>query len=136
MRHLALALAVMLSLPVAAQEFKPHPQARIAQEQWQKYFEEVSSNHASSRQDIPSQLLVVFHDRATYTSYAFTQPGHAAHPAWVTRVVVRDDKGVNVRQISYFAGDEEPFAKLFRAYQQLNAQMRQDFERREREGQK
>jgi hypothetical protein len=48
--------------------------------------------------------------------------------------VVSDEAGVNVRQIGYFAGEEQPFAELFRSYQQLNAQIREDFERRSRDG--
>ena len=114
----------------------PYPRARITSDEWQHYFSEVSSKHAASRREFPAEHLVVFEDRATYTAYAFTQPGHAAHPSWITRHVLRDNAGVKVRQIGYFAGDEESFAKLFEAYQQLNAQMLEDFEIHSREGQK
>ena len=114
----------------------PYPQARITSDEWQQYFSEVSSKHAASRREFPAEHLVVFEDRATYTAYAFTQPGHAAYPSWITRHVLRDDAGVKVRQIGYFAGDEESFAKLFEAYQQLNGQMLEDFEIQSREGRK
>ena len=133
MRAMALVLSALLLGEVAAQEYKPFPHARITPEQWQQYFTEVSSKHAGSRREFPAEHLVIFEDRATYTAYAFTQPGHAAHPAWVTRHVVDGKVGANVRQIGYFAGEEEPFTKLFNAYLQLNAQM---FERRIQEGQK
>jgi len=36
---------------------------------------------------------------------------------------VEDAAGVKLRQIGYFAGDEAPFAKLFREYEQLNARI-------------
>lgn len=136
MRAIAVAVVGLLVGTVVAQEYKPYPRARITTEQWQQYFAEVSSKHAASRLEVPTENLVVFENTAEYMSYAFTRPGHPAHPAWVTRQLVQDNVGVNVRQIGYFAGDEEPFAKLFRAYQQLNAQMRQDFERRSQEGKK
>ena len=51
----------------------------------------------------------------------------------MTRHVVDGKVGANVRQIGYFAGEEESFTKLFNAYLQLNAEM---FERRTQEGQK
>jgi ABC-type Fe3+-hydroxamate transport system substrate-binding protein len=37
---------------------------------------------------------------------------------------------VHVRQIGFFAGSEEQFAKLFRDYQQRNAQLVEDVQRR------
>ena len=129
-------LTALVAGQVAAQEYMPYPGARITSAQWQQYFYEVSSKHAASRREFPAEHLVVFEDRATYTAYAFTQPGHAAHPSWITRHVIRDNVGVKVRQIGYFAGDEESFAKLFKAYQQLNAQLLEDFQSRSREGQK
>ena len=133
MRLIALTLALFVAASVPAQEYKPYPRARITPEQWQQYFEEVSSKHASSRREFPAEYLVVFENTLEYTTYAFTQPGHAAHPAWITRHVIQDNVGVNVRQIGYFAGEEAPFAKLFREYQELNAKMREDFQRKSRE---
>jgi ABC-type Fe3+-hydroxamate transport system substrate-binding protein len=37
---------------------------------------------------------------------------------------------VHVRQIGYFAGSEEQFAKLFRDYQQRNQQLQDEVNRR------
>jgi hypothetical protein len=37
-----------------------------------------------------------------------------------------------VRQIGYFAGSEEAFAKLFQEYQARNAQLLEDVQRRNR----
>ena len=53
-------------------------------------------------------------------NYAFTTKGHPAHPAWITRQVVESEDTVDIKQIGYFAGDEEPFAKLFQQYLELN----------------
>jgi hypothetical protein len=136
MRVITFTLLCLLSINVSAQEYKPYPRAKITQEQWQQYFSEVSKKLATSRREFPSENLVVFEDRVTFTTYAFTQEGHAAHPAWVTRHVVEDKGDVSVRQIGYFAGNEEPFAKLFKSYQQLQSQKREDFERRTKEVQK
>ncbi len=119
-----------LSAVSVAQEFKPHPRAGITAEQWQAYFDEVSARHGNDAQDIESEKLMVFFDRTSGTSYAFTKPGHAAHPAWVTRQVRERDGKVGVAQIGYFAGREDEFAKLFRAYQQLNERMRDSFTNR------
>lgn len=108
-----------------AQEFKPYPQARISAEQWQSYFDLVRKSHGKSERSFPDQRLVVFEDPAQYSSYAFTQPGHPAHPAWITRKVVEQDGSSAIDQIGYFAGDEVPFAELFRAYKSLNTQIRE-----------
>jgi hypothetical protein len=109
-----------------AQEFKPHPQAEISVEQWQAYFNEVSSKHGGDMKDLDAEKLVVFFDRSTATAYAFTKPGHPAYPAWVTRRVQEKDGKIGVSQIGYFAGNKEEFGKLFRAYQRLNDRMRED----------
>src|SRR5438034_6286484 len=82
MRAVAIVLTALVAGQVAAQEYMPYPGARITSDQWQQYFYEVSSKHAASRREFPAEHLVVFEDRATYTAYAFTQPGHAAHPSW------------------------------------------------------
>jgi hypothetical protein len=134
MRAIAILTAALISASVSAQEYKPYPRAQITEAQWQAYFDEVAAKHGATRREFPAEHLMVFEDTKNYMSYAFTQPGHPAHPAWVTRHVVQDAVGVNVRQIGYFAGEEVPFAKLFRAYQELNARMREDFQRRSREG--
>jgi hypothetical protein len=39
---------------------------------------------------------------------------------------------VRVRQIGYFAGSEEEFAKLFLEYQKRNEELKDDVERRNR----
>ena len=106
----------MASLHVAAQEFRPYPQFNITAEQWQQYFDEVRQKLADSAQARPSEQLIVFNDRASRTVYAFTTPGHPAHPAWITKRVVRVGNAVGVQQVGYFAGEQPAFGQWFRSY--------------------
>ena len=130
MRLGTFALLATLAFAVYAQEFKPYPAAHITVQQWQAYFDEASTKYASARREFPGEHLVVFEAADSNTTYAFTQVGHPAHPAWVTRQPVQDNAGVQIRQIGYFAGEETPFAQMFRQYQDLNAQIREDFKRK------
>jgi hypothetical protein len=123
-----LALLLVTALSAAARDFKPYPRAQITPEQWQSYFAQVQAKHRQSERTFPNEHLVVYEDRGSQLSWAFTTPGHPAHPAWVTRRPVEDDRGVSIRQIGYFAGDEPEFAKLFRAYLALNDRMREQFQ--------
>lgn len=125
MRTLFVLAGLLLSSLLWAQEFKPYPSAKITEAQWQQYFAEVQAKHGQSA-EVTGQNLVVFTDSATATSYAFTQPGHPAHPAWITRMVLKERTGINIRQIGYFAGKEPPFATLFRAYLELNEKIKRD----------
>ena len=127
MRLLFAIFAIFLAVAACAQEFKPYPKARITESQWQSYFDEVRSKHGPSEKRFPSEHLVVFEDTQAMLTWAFTTAGHPAHPAWVTRQPVQDSRGVYLRQIGYFAGEEQPFAEMFRAYQALNERMREDF---------
>jgi hypothetical protein len=110
-------------------EFKPYPTARITQAQWQGYLDGIKAAHGASAQEFREQRLVVFQDNATVTSYAFTLPGHAAHPAWVARRVTGFGGDVKLDTIGYFAGEEAAFAELFRQYQALNQRMIEDLKR-------
>lgn len=113
----AVAVAALIVGPGAvAQEFRPYPQFNITVEQWQRYFDEVSQKLADAAQPRPSEQLIVFNDRAGRAVYAFTAPGHPAHPAWITKRVVRVDNAVGVQQVGYFAGDQTAFGAWFRSY--------------------
>jgi hypothetical protein len=116
------ALLVLGMSAAAAIEFRPHPRERITEAQWRDYFAQVRAAHAGSMQELKEHRLVTFHDSATVTSYAFTQPGHPAHPAWITRRIILGPES-RVEQIGYFAGNEAPFAELFRQYQVTNQRM-------------
>jgi hypothetical protein len=122
-------LATVASAP--AIEFKPYPVAQITPAQWTGYYDQVRSAHGASRQEFPAERLVVFHDNATATSYAFTQPGHAAHPAWITRKIVQHGDNLFVDQIGYFAGPEAPFAVLYQQYQALNQRMTEELKNKQ-----
>jgi hypothetical protein len=102
----------------AAIEFKPHPTANISEPQWVAYFALVKTAHGKSMQRFPDIHLVVFEDGAG-AYYAFTQPGHPAHPAWITRKLLGEAGNLSMNQIGYFAGDEAAFAKLYQQYQVL-----------------
>jgi hypothetical protein len=115
--------------PAAAIDFKPHPTAQITEAQWSAYFDQVKTALGGSAQELREHKLIVFHDNATVTSYAFTQPGHPAHPAWITRRIVVGPNA-SVDQIGYFAGREEPFAELFRQYQATNQRMIEEMKKR------
>jgi hypothetical protein len=119
-----------------AQDFKPFPRANITVAQWQSYFDEVKAKHGANVQDVEDQKLLVYTDSATTTLYAFTKPGHPAHPAWVTRKPEQRNDSIFIAQIGYFAGEEAPFAQLFRAYAALNERMREDIKRRQAESSK
>jgi len=116
--------------PASAQEFQPYPQPKITTEQFARYAEQVLQTLGYSTEILKDQQLVAFSDQRTRTFYVFTTKDHPAHPAWITRQMVEEDGQVRVKQIGYFAGDEEAFAKLFREYQDRNAQLMEDVARR------
>lgn len=129
MRLLATLLAVTWTSALA-QEYQPYPSPRVTVEQWAQYLKLVEANFGSNVEVFREKKIVVFMDAATRTHYIFTTKGHPAHPAWITRQIVEEGGQVNVRQIGYFAGEEEPFAKLFAEYQQMNQQLRDSVQRR------
>ena len=123
-----LLLVILLSSQLFAAVYAPYPEARITVEQWQAYFDTVLLELADTKQDIAELNLVLFHDAATATYYAFTTARNPAHPAWVTRRFVEQDGAIAVEQIGYFAGDEGPFADLFDAYADITDELRAEFE--------
>src|SRR5579871_123698 len=103
-----------------AQEFKPYASTKITAAQWGRYYQEVKDKLGASMQERAEDRVIVFSDKATQTAYAFTQPGHPAHPAWVARQVVEAQGGIGIRQTGYFAGDRTSFAAMYRSYEELN----------------
>ncbi len=118
------------SWPALAQEFQPYPAPRITAEQWSDYAEQVRQAHGDTAQLVREEKVIVFSDLRTRTFWVFTTKDHPAHPAWITRQMVEEGGQVNVRQIGFFAGPEPEFAKLFRSYQERNAQLMEDVQRR------
>jgi hypothetical protein len=126
MRILTLLLAASLVVVASgahAIEFKPYPSAAVSASQWEDYFSKVKASFGASRQELSEHQLILFKDNATATTYAFTKPGHPAHPAWVTRRIVQEGSRMYVDQVGYFAGQEAPFARLFQQYQETNKRM-------------
>jgi len=120
-----LAIVACATFAANAQEFRPHPQARITTAQWQAYFDEVKAKHRATEQQFRAEHLVLYSDAKSLMSWAFTTPGHPAHPAWVTRQPVTDGNQVKIRQIGFYAGDEEAFRKLFATYLVLTSKMQE-----------
>jgi hypothetical protein len=127
---LALVASVAVAVPALAQEFQPYSAPKITVEQWARYLALVKSKFETTAEIFPEKHVVVFFDQPTRTQYIFTTKDHSAHPAWITRKMVEEGGQVHVRQIGYFAGSEERFAELFREYQMLNEQLREDVQRR------
>ncbi|NGP52505.1 hypothetical protein [Thioalkalivibrio sp. XN8] len=118
MRRLIIALILGLCVPVSlagTPEYKPFAEARVTAEQWHSYRESVHTAHGDTLRVFPEEYLEILHSQDLVLHFAFTLPGHPAHPAWITR---RATGGV-VDQVGYFAGDVAPFAELFRAYLDL-----------------
>lgn len=122
--------ASMLALPAGAQDFQPYPQPKITTEQFARYADQVLQAYGHATEILKDQKLVAFSDQRTRTFYVFTTKDHPAHPAWITRRMVEEGGQVRVKQIGYFAGNEEAFAKLFREYQGRNEQLMDDVARR------
>jgi hypothetical protein len=130
--HLVAAVVWLLATPVIAQEYQPYPTPRITQEQWARYGAEVRQNHGASLEVFEDKQLIAFSDERTLTFWIFTLKKHPAHPALITRQVYEEVGQIRVRQIGYFAGSEDEFAKLFREYQMRNEELKQAVERRNR----
>jgi hypothetical protein len=130
--HLVAGALWLMASPALAQEYQPYPSPRITPEQWAKYGEEVRQYHGASVELFKDKKLVAFSDLRTRTFWVFTLKDHPAHPAWITRQMYEEEGVVRVRQIGYFAGSEEEFAKLFSEYQKRNEELKEDVERRNR----
>jgi hypothetical protein len=128
--HLVTVALWLMASPVLAQEYQPYPTPRITPEQWAKYGEAVQQKHGATAEIFKDKNLVAFSDPRTRTFWIFTLKDHPAHPAWITRQLYEEGGLVRVRQIGYFAGSEEEFAKLFHEYQQRNELLKEDVERR------
>ena len=119
---LAAALSLLLAPAAHAQAFRPHAQFRITAQQWQQYLDQVRARPGVAVQPLADQHLTVYEDRAEHVLWAFTEPGHPAHPAWIAKRVLRVGNAVGIEQVGYFAGDEVAFGRLFRSYDRAPAQ--------------
>lgn len=108
-------------------EYMPYPTADISEEQWSEYYEKMKALFGQTEVKHDTQGLATYSDPESRTQYAFTLPNHPAHPAWITRQVVKNGEGISMQQVGYFAGNEEEFAKLFKDYQLLNEEIQKKF---------
>jgi hypothetical protein len=119
MKKIIVAVAIFLGTAVAmageAPVYKPFPVAQVSRAQWESYRQQVYSSYGASLRRFPEEHLEVLQSSDNVMHFAFTTQGHPAHPAWVTRSA----QDGSVDQIGYFAGHEEPFAKLFQSYLDL-----------------
>jgi hypothetical protein len=109
---------------VHAQQFRPFTEPRITEAQWQTYHTEVSTKFAKTLRDMGAENLQLFFNEATFVTYTFTKPGHPAHPAWITRLVVAVGEKVTVSQHGYYAGSEIEFEKFSDSYKALNERLK------------
>ena len=130
--HLVAPVVWLMAGPALAQEYQPYPSPKITQEQWARYGAEVRQNHGASLEVFEDKQLIAFSDERTLTFWVFTLKKHPAHPALITRQVYEEGGQIRVRQIGYFAGSEDEFAKLFLEYQTRNEELKQAVERRNR----
>jgi hypothetical protein len=107
-----------------AQQFRPFTEPRITEAQWQAYYSEVSTKFAGTLRDMGAENLQLFFNDATFVTYTFTKPGHPAHPAWITRLVVAAGDKVTVSQHGFFAGSELEFEKFSDSFKALNERLK------------
>ena len=127
--HRLVLISCLFTSSLLAASYSPYQDSKITLEQWQAYYELVQHEFGETREELSRALLVLFEDAASSTYYAFTLPGHPAHPAWITRKLVDEDGEVSMQQIGYFAGEEQPFSELFQDYAELAYQLQSDLER-------
>jgi hypothetical protein len=120
----------LLTGQAASQVFQPYGAPQVSIDEFVRYAEQVRQSYGPTAEVIKEEHVIVFSDQRTRTFWVFTTKDHPAHPAWITRQMYEEDGQVKVRQIGYFAGSEPQFAKLFHYYQERNAQLVEDVQRR------
>ena len=132
LRFPLVAALCLMAGTATAQDYQPYPTPQITQEQWARYGESVRQMHGDSLEIFKDKQLIAFADLDNRTFWLFTMKNHPAHPAWITRQMYEEGGAVRVRQIGYFAGKEEEFAKLFAEYLKRNEELKKDVARRNR----
>jgi hypothetical protein len=117
-----------------ALEFMPYPVAKITHEQWQSFYEKARTSLGHSQRTYNDRNIVVFIDSFNGHHYAFTLPGHAAHPSWIVRRIVNHEGELHIQQVGYYVEDEAEFVELFKAYLELNEQIKPNLQDRNTEG--
>jgi Protein of unknown function (DUF4019) len=112
----------LFSCYLNAQHFEPFPSTQITTAQWNEYFKEVSEKHSSTKQDLIGKKIVIFSNPLSGkvgTVYAFTTPGHSAHPAWIAQQPQERSGNVHMIQVGFYAGSKREFQKLFNDYSEM-----------------
>jgi hypothetical protein len=107
-----------------ALEFMPYPVAKISQEQFDTFYKKARERLIHSQRTYRQQHMVVFTDNFNGHHYAFTLPGHAAHPSWIVRRIVNHEGELQVQQVGYYVNKESAFVQLFDAYLKLNEKLK------------
>ncbi|MDZ7785000.1 MAG: hypothetical protein U5K56_19330 [Halioglobus sp.] len=128
MKYLLLGLLLLLPLTAFAFELEPYKNPEISAAQWQSYHEAIAAEFDGSRRVDEARKVEVFTDGEAGASVVFTMPGHAAHPAWVTRQLVAQDGGISMVVVGYFAGDRTAFRQLFAEYEKMAEETRKKFQ--------
>ncbi len=90
---------------------------RVSEEQFRIYFDEVSKKFVTGARDLEADKLLMYFNPVTSVTYTFTKPGHPAHPAWVSRLVVTAEEKLTTSQIGFYAGSYAEYEKLFKSIQ-------------------
>jgi len=113
-------LVFFLARCSVALEFMPYPAAQISQEQFEVFFNKARERLSHSQRTYRHQHMVIFKDDFNGHHYAFTLPGHAAHPSWIVRRIVNHEGELQIQQVGYYVNEEAAFVELFDAYLKLN----------------
>ena len=101
-------------------EFMPYPIANITLDEWQTFYSKARESLSHSQRTYRDQKMVIFTDKINGHHYAFTLPGHNAHPSWIVRRIINHEGELQIQQVGYYVNDEAPFVELFDAYLKLN----------------
>jgi hypothetical protein len=122
--HATLLLALGLSggFVTAADPPPRFPNEQITLSDWQTYLDEVRSIPDVRCQNTPRRELSCLSDKLR-AIWVFTSPGHPAHPAISTGVLVVYSQSAGILFRGYYAGDELAFnAWAPDAYRNLTVQ--------------
>lgn len=131
-KSIIIVLVSIYSAQVYALEFMPYPVARITNEEWQAFYNKARDNLSHTQRAYRNRYMVVFIDTFNGHHYAFTLPGHAAHPSWIVRRIVNQEGELQIQQVGYYVNEEAPFVELFDAYLKLNEQIKPQLQERGR----
>jgi hypothetical protein len=107
-------VALVLFVQAAnAQAFKPYATSKVTQAQWNEYYEQVKARHGATLRDSEPDKLQLFFNVETQVVYTFTKPGHPAHPAWVSRLLVAAGDKYALSLNGFYAGSEAEYRKLY-----------------------